>query len=320
MRLSASKIKSLDQCSYKFYLNYFKHLPETTHPKTFAGTVAHEIFEFLAQKENRPILEQVKKAGFDACSIPVIQKMMDEWVEKFEIIEDVAAGIPQMLDLGCEFLYDKLTDPKLLEYHTEKEFTLRGKKYEIKGFIDLLLIYKDHALIVDYKSQGQKFTKEELDFNIQALVYQLVVHREHNLKSDVEFILLRHPPTSRTPDKHIQPVPYGGEKLFSGLEDYLDYLQDQFNDFTIEHAASNYCCDNPKKLSFCIHVCQFKKRFDYYAMTDGKTDIKTSMTKNDTFVLEAAEKGLKIVKRKYAGCPGYGRNIQKYIKTQNEKK
>jgi RecB family exonuclease len=319
MRLSASKIKSLDQCSYKFYLNYIKHLPETTHPKTFAGTVAHEIFEFLAQKENRAELESIKKAGFDASSSKIVVQMTKDLVEKFEIIEDVADGIPQMLDLGCEVLYNKLSDPALVEYHTELEFTLRGAKYEIKGFIDLLLIYEDYALIIDYKSQGKKFAADELEFNIQALVYQMVVKQNYGKSADVDFILLRHPPTSRTRDKHIQTVPYAGEETFAGLENYLDYLQDHFDDFSLEHATSKYCCDDPKKLSFCIHVCQFKKGFNYFAATDGKEDVLTSKEKTPEFMVEAKEKGLKIVRRKYSGCPGYTRNIQRYIKAQNNK-
>lgn len=254
-------------------------MPETTHPKTYAGTVCHEVFEYLGDPDRRGELEAFKDNGYRIEGIKILEDMTNDLIEKFEIIESVAIPIPDMIMVGGEYLYEAVTNPDVERYIPEYEFTLKTDKYEIKGFIDLLIIYKDGTcLIADYKSQGKKFTGEKMKFNVQALVYQLAVFKEMGLKPAVNFIMLRYPATTRTPDKHIQRVEWVGESDLEGLEEYLAYTYEYLATFNEEKASSNFCKDNPKNQWFCQYVCQYKTPLDYYSYSDTEGNVlKTSI-------------------------------------------
>lgn len=308
MRLSASKINSLDQCSYKFYLNYvLGNLPEKPHPKTNAGTVAHAIFEVITAKKRKNLLEELKNHKFDIFKFPSLSRYYWKLIKQYNINEEVTEGIPPMLELGLEHVYHVLKNTEIESYHAEYEFLLKEADYEIKGFIDLLIFFKNgKTLIIDYKSQSQKFTKEKMDFNIQALVYQLAVNKIFKRNSDVDFVLLRYPPTKRKPDNHIQPVNFVGQDELSGVESYLGYIQKYIDSFDEKAATSNFC----DKFWFCKHVCQFQYAFNYFQVNDenGKF-VKSFFEDEDEALLKLVQENptYKVEYKSYEGCPKFKR-------------
>ena len=303
LRLSASKIKSMEQCSFKFFCNYILKLPETTHPKTFAGTVAHNIYEALMHPKRKEFQDKVLESG-SVREFPSLMRYCNAMIRKFEIIEEVAIPIPDMIDVGLMYLKGLLDDPEIIKVIPEYEFTLHTDEYEIKGFIDLLVIYKDKALIVDYKSQGRKFTGEQMNYNIQGLVYQLAVRQIFDLPAEVQFIMLRYPPTKRTPEKHIQRVPVSDESHLKGVEDYLIYLQKKFNEFGPETAEETFAAADKKTAFFCKYICQFKHPKKILKVTNDEGVIMRSLELDDEEgVLWAHNKGFNIERKNYPGCP-----------------
>ena len=304
MRLSASKIKSLHQCSYKFWLNYFKHLPETTHPKTYAGTVCHCVFEALCRNGRKKLLEDVVEKGFSKETSKSLWRYYEILVKKYKIIDSVSEHIPAMMDVGAKYVLPILEKYKKARVEVEHEFVLNNGKYEIKGFIDLLIIHDEGALIIDYKSQGKKFSAKEMEFNVQAIVYQLAVWKEFGLESSTEFIMLRHPPTKRHPEKHIQKVDFVGEDALNGMEDYLEYLQNIVDKFSTKDAEEKFLADSDK--GFCIYVCQFRKPFFYLSVVDGDGNVQKNFNESEeeeakSFARKA--KGGRLLRKKHSGCP-----------------
>lgn len=151
------------------------------------------------------------------------------------------------------------------------ELTLPGGGI-IRGVVDRAAIYQREdgsrfAVISDYKSQGRRFTEADLVNNIQALVYQLFIWKTYSIPASVEFVMLRHPPTKRTLDKHIQRVEPASLDTLEGFEYYLDHMNRVFEGFGLSDAYDHFCDD----WGFCRNVCSFYRAFDYWQSTDSIT-------------------------------------------------
>jgi hypothetical protein len=99
--------------------------------------------------------------------------------------------------------------------------------------------------------------------------------------SFVEFVMLRHPPTSRTPNKHIQVVAPLNAHQLGGLREYLREMGKVMNDFSLEDGLKSPCTD----IGFCQRVCSFYAPLDYWAIV-SKTDPTRAPIK--TFALDKA--------------------------------
>ena len=53
IRLSASKIKTLDSCSWLFFSKYHLKVPDTTNDGASRGTIVHLIFELLLKPKHK---------------------------------------------------------------------------------------------------------------------------------------------------------------------------------------------------------------------------------------------------------------------------
>jgi hypothetical protein len=161
-----------------------------------------------------------------------------------------------MLKVAFMYIAEYFKDNPNLNYTNEERFQIKIGFAEISGFIDLLIKFEDKDwIIVDLKSQGKRFTESELADNVQAVMYQLAVWKTYQKRARVDFIMLRHPPTTRTPDKHIQSVEPLTIDHFSGFEAYISHLYDIVQNFGHKEAHGNFC----KKPGFCDYVCKYKK-------------------------------------------------------------
>jgi hypothetical protein len=157
--------------------------------------------------------------------------------------------------------------------------------------------------IIDYKSSKYKFRGDDLEANIQAMMYSLASKKLWpKLKPIVKFLFLRFP------KQPIQELVFD-ENQIKGFEYYLEHINDYVNKFDEESARSNFAADNVKNKWMCQvggWKCPYKDPYEYYVKVNDKGEvIETSLEDNFKDI-----KGFKIEKRKYEGCPKFN-NINK---------
>lgn len=302
MKLSASRIKALDQCSWKFFCNNILRLPEETHPKTYAGIVCHEIFEYICYSKHKKHLYLILNGPFESIdNSPAIARLIRILIKKYKISNIIAADIPAMILVGLRHLKNRLDNggEVLSILKPEYKFNLNNGKYELNGVIDLAIEFKDYYLILDWKSQKLKFTEDELNNNIQAKIYQLALKKQFNKPSKVEFVLLRHPDKKKKKDNFIQTVDITSFEELDGLESYLESMAVIFNEFGYTQASENFLASDSSQRWFCNYVCKFKKPFEYYAVIgeDGQ-NLRTAKSLEE--LAPKAEEN--VFKKNYGGC------------------
>ncbi len=314
VRLSASAIKEYENCSFAFYGNYILKLPRSKHPKTSAGSVSHEIFELLSNPRHRKyvdsIIEDLKPSVAD---YPALYKLVVRLIKKEGLeLEKWFSDVDNLITSGIKL--DFYQEGNVFRYKPEHEFWIQTDKYLAHGFIDQAAKYEDEngqarIMVRDYKSQGFEFTKEELEFNIQALIYQYALHKETGLPVDVEFIMLRHGTK--------QEVKWQGENSLKGLRAYLDYMADFFEGFDLNKASSNFAAKDKskwyklgcitkqgqkKKNGDLFHCCAYKFPRTVYYVKDNTGKIKYSTESKKEILLKEGEY---IETFKYGGCAYY---------------
>jgi ATP-dependent helicase/DNAse subunit B len=300
--LSASRIKTLEDCSWKYWCNYHEKIPQTQNDGACRGTVCHTIFELLLNKKHKKHFERIMERGFTAASKPVARLIKTLLLksgchseENHEMCLDMV-----YVGLNSDFFGKGGAVDK-----PEIRFTIKNKnpEYEIMGFIDKKIKYKDKIKIVDYKSSKRKFPAKDLESNIQAMAYTLAAKRKWPKSSknvEVEFLFLKFP---RQPSQQIT-IP---QEQLDGFEHYLAHMYKIINSFTEGQAKTNYAKDKMETKFFCKAgkhwKCPYLEPFDYYSLESEDGEIlKGSFTKSE---LGSPKDGQKIIKKKYEGCPAH---------------
>jgi len=180
--LSASSIKTYEQCPMRYYAEYELGVPEMPpHPLAQLGSAVHRMFE-LATKTRMagdatadPFMfreQAIKEFGVE----PGLHDTLDELTKNA-----IAWGYFRLIDrtVGCELEFDFLIDD--------------GTK--VVGFIDRLDLMPPAADIIDLKTQKNVFDSEELQNNWQARIYNIAVRTKYpevTGKVAVSFWVLRH--------------------------------------------------------------------------------------------------------------------------------
>ena len=319
--LSASKIKTFESCSWKYWCNYHLKLPQENNDGARRGTVCHLIFELLVNKRHKKHFDLLMSQGSLSAS-PAIARLVRKSLKK-------EGGYSEENYLLCEEMIlvgldNDFYGSKGAVNSPEKEFLLESSdpEYKIRGFIDKPIEYDKKVKIVDYKSSKNKFNKKELKSNVQAMTYTLASKKLWpKLKNIiVEFLFLRFP---KSPSQQIR---FTKEQL-SGFEYYLEHIYKIINNFTESDAQSNFASNQPmpkrdegfcgplncgfakhkgqlKKDGTLMWHCPFKFDFEYYSLIgeDGKV-IKNSFNEGDL----DENKG-KIELKTYKGCPAHTRS------------
>lgn len=308
--LSASRIKTLETCSWSYWANYHLKIPQQQNEGALRGTIAHLIFELLLTERHKKHYWPIVKAGTIEASpaikrliIKLLQKDARKWdlpnmdtLETFELMDEMI-----LVGLKNDFFGSRgeIKDP-------EYEFLIESEdpKYKIRGFMDKPIHYKKKLKIVDYKSSKYKFRGEELTSNIQAMAYSLAARKiwpDH--KPEVEFLFLRH---GKNPS---QVLKFNDDQLL-GLEYLLAGIYEKINNFTESDAKSNYAI-NTKKNSWMCKIgtwrCPYLKGYTYWQLLDKDDNVIKGSLKEDLI----AEKGQKIVKKFYEGCPAHNSPAEK---------
>jgi hypothetical protein len=296
--LSASRLKTFLSCSWIFYCEYILKLPSATHPKTKIGSLAHLIFEVLQNPRHRKHYDAIMNGPIKSIyNSKAITRLVKKHLDKNpDITYNISTDLDSLTIVGLENDFFCSTAEEVLP--PEHEFLLDIDGMKIKGYIDILAFYKDKIKIRDYKSQGKRFTEDEMENNIQAGIYQLYANRKFDKPAEVEFVMLRHPETKRMPNKHLQVVPPYSKEQLEGFVEYLKYLNGLVQNFSLESATSHLKVENDS--GFCKRVCQFREPMEYYILLDKEGEIvQTSKVEKDL----VAKEGQKVEKKYYTGCP-----------------
>jgi hypothetical protein len=340
--LSASRIKTAQQCSWTYWCKYILKLPDRGNDGASKGTICHLLFEVLGVPRRKKYFDKIISEGSIWC-VPSIKKLVLIYADKLEVnTKEHLDDIDRMVVNGLNFDFFGEEAGDLKEGFSEKAFNLSinegSLSYNIRGFIDKLFLYKDKkAIIRDFKSSKQKFKGKEISDNMQDLMYCLAIKKLFpEYKSISEFLFLKF-----DLDKDLFGNPGSGaikmkplpDEVLEGFEYELTEIQKFLEGFSDSDARSNFAANQnyPKDGTFggplacgkdgfkmCrgeevldksgdpikAFICSFRKPFEYYQLLDKEGNIKKSVYKEDLEDLEAQkQKGEKVEKKQYQGCP-----------------
>jgi hypothetical protein len=293
--LSASRIKTLETCSWVYWNNYHTKVPQTNNDGALRGTVCHTIFELLLNPKHKSHFNKIiKNNSVDGSK--AVSKLIKKSMKKSGLDESNYEILNDMIMVGLKHDFFGENDGKIVSPEYAFEIQSDSPKYHIKGFIDKPIKSKNKMVIVDYKSSKAKFRGDDLEANIQAMMYSLASKKLWpKLSPIVRFLFLRFP------KQPIQELVFDDDQI-KGFEHYLEYVNKYINDFNENSAESNFAVDNPKNKWMCSvgnWKCPYKDSFDYYVKLNDKNEIVES-----NFTGEFKDiKGFTVEKRKYAGCP-----------------
>ena len=294
--LSASRIKTLETCSWVYWLNYHAKVPQSQNDGALRGTICHTIFELLLNKRHLKNYKKIiKKNSIDGDE--AIARLVKKLAKKVDLKEDNYKLLNDMILVGLknDFFGE---GGEIVKPEYAFEITNEEPKYQIKGFIDKPIKIKKEMHIIDYKSSKYKFRGDDLEANIQAMMYSLASKKLWpKLKPIVKFLFLRFP------KQPIQELTFDDNQL-KGFEHYLQHINEYVNNFDENSAQANFAIDNVKNKWMCQvggWKCPYKDPYEYHVKVNDEGQIvETSLQNNfkDT-------KGFKVETRKYEGCPKF---------------
>ena len=344
--LSASRIKTLQACSWEYWCKYKLKLPDRSNDGASRGTVCHNVFECLGNPRHKKHYDVIVE-GQDINASKAVAKYIEIMATKLNVADQENMKLIHKMTLNginCDFFGKFEGEPD--EGISEKAFDIfvdeDGKKYRIKGFIDKLFLYKkkSKAIIRDFKSSKAVFKGKELTDNLQDLMYSLAVKKLYPdiLKRSSEFLFLKfdlnRDLTGEVGKGYVEMKEISDEVL-SGFEYELTEIFDYMNKFEEADAHSNFasragfpsdgtfggklkCGKDGPKISrgqpvldengqeIPAFICPFRKPFDYYALINSDGEIIKSYFSEE----EAGEvkEGFSLIKKHYEGCPEWNFN------------
>lgn len=340
-KLSASRIKTAQTCSWTYWCNYKLKLPDAGNDGSSRGTICHNVFELLGDKHKREFNKIVKDGTIWNTEVVAsqVKKEAEELSvndkENLDLIDEMIVN-----GLRCDFFGDE--DEKPVSAESERFFDLTidkpelGIRYAIRGYIDKLFVYKDNSVIIrDFKSSKSVFKGKEITDNLQNLIYCLAVkHLMPETEPQSEFLFLRFDLETdmlgSTGKGRMKMDKITKEEL-EGFEYQLTQFQNYLDNFDEETAKSNLAAtqDYPRDGTFggplacgkdgykmsrgepvldkngepiVAFICPFRKPREYWALKDSEGNIKKTAFPDNKYELEL-EDGDEIVKMKYEGCP-----------------
>lgn len=318
IKLSASRIKTLQSCSWIYYCNYNLKLPQKSNSGAIRGTIAHLIFELLDKEKHKRYIKQIIKA--DTClKIKSIRRLICKLAKKEnldldELVKPVKKNAAEVSNLTCidqmilvGLKFDFISSNKVLGAEIEFDISNKQPAYRISGFIDRIF-EKDESLIVrDFKSSKIVFKGEDLDSNVQAMMYTLAVKKtyEQYQAKDVlvRFLFLRYP------DNPERECPKFSDEEIKGFEYYLEYLNQYLQNFDEKKGMLNFAANDFSKKWMCQTKsgwkCPYLNRIEYKVLLDENKKIIKSIFANESFKDSDVKQNFSIEKRVYNGCPAW---------------
>lgn len=101
--LSASRIKTLQSCSWLYWCNYILKMPDKKNDGSSRGTICHLIFEVLGNKRHKKHFNKIMKTQ-DVFSVESIKRLIIKHAKILEVddFENIAL-IKQMIFNGLSY-------------------------------------------------------------------------------------------------------------------------------------------------------------------------------------------------------------------------
>jgi len=340
--LSASKIKTAQSCSWKYWTSYVLKLPQTSNDGASRGWICHLIYELLGEKKHSKHYKSIIKSGTVRAS-KAVSKLIDYHARKLDVYDEENLELIDMMTVkGLLFDFFGKDRGTITKSISEHEFNMSidedGKKYKIRGFIDKLFLYDrgKKALIRDFKTSKQLFKGKEITDNLQNLMYCLAVKKNFPKTQDVEveFLFLKFDLESdllgHSGNGVVTMERISAEEL-EGFEYQLTSIQEFLEDFTEEDAQSDFAAnkDYPSDGTFggplmCgkegfkksrgnyvldkegnkikNFICEHRQPFKYYAHLDSAGKIIKCYKDKPDFEIKKSES---IIEKHYEGCPHF---------------
>ena len=310
LALSSSKIKTYQHCTQKYWCSYILKLPEKNNAGALKGDIVHSILEQLGINRRKKLVKKISKNG--TCRlIPSVWKLIETYAKKHKIcVEEELNIIDEYIVAALELEF--YGPPGTFEILIEKDFDIEvvdltsGISFRVRGFFDRIFLRKVRgklsAVIADFKTNKQRYNKEESQDNIQSNVYQLVfslLYPEYELES-LKFLFLKFKTNP------ILEAPLLDKGQLKGFQYYLTHLQYCIDNFTEANISDNYgslkwstkfLC-GPAKSGW---ICPHQNPLDYYSIRDEKGElVSTGFTKDE--LIPKLKDGETIKEERYLGC------------------
>jgi hypothetical protein len=294
--LSASRIKTLETCSWVYWNNYHTKVPQSQNDGALRGTICHTVFELLLNKRHLKNYKRIIKKnaingdeGIDRLVKKLSVKVkLDE--SNYKLLNDMI-----LVGLKSDFFGE---GGEIVKPEYDFDIVNEDPKYHIKGFIDKPIKIKKEMHIIDYKSSKYKFRGDDLEANIQAMMYSLASKKLWpKLKPIVKFLFLRFP------KQPIQELSFDDNEI-KGFEHYLEHINKYVDNFDENSAQANFAIDNVKNKWMCQvggWKCPYKDPYEYYVKLNDKNEVIESNLDGKFKNIQ----GFKIEKRSYQGCPKF---------------
>lgn len=303
--LSASRVKTLDTCSWSYWCNYHLKVPQKANSGALRGSLCHLVFELLLKDRHQHHYKKILKNNTLDGS-PSVKRLVIKHLTRDGIIDDGESYelCDKMIVVGLQYDFFGPKGSKVIGI--EEKFLLDTKEedrptYKAMGFIDKVIKKNNKIKIVDYKSSKYKFKGDELTSNIQAMMYTLAAHKMWPDIKDivVEFLFLRFP---RSASQEIRVT----KEQLAGFEHYLEHVYKIINKFTEEDAKLNYAANNQEVAWLCkagkTWRCPYLDPVEYYVLKNEEgVIVKSSLEEKNLKVKE----GYSTEKIKYSGCPAH---------------
>lgn len=317
--LSASRIKTLETCSWQYYCSYVLKLPQKGNDGSSRGTICHLVLELLLSKKHKSHFTSItKKGSIDGSE--AVSRLVKKRAQKLKV--DSAENlklIDEMIVVGLKNEFFGAKGAKVLPPEFEFRIENERPKYNIRGFIDKPIDYPaDQRMeITDYKSSKEKFKGEELKSNTQAMMYSLAAKKSWpDRRPIIKFVFLRFP-------KQPTQILEFSDAALSGFEHYLSFINKKINNFDQKAARSNFAADQPmekgggfkgpivcgfakekgqlKKDGTLMWHCPVKFAFSYYVLKNENGEVVKSSFEDDL----SPGKSETVEKLSYPGCPRF---------------
>jgi len=322
-RLSASRIKTLGECSWLYWSKYHLKLPDTTNSGAMRGSVCHDLFELLTKPKWIHFAKELHESGCDIENFPLIKRFLrakchSYGLEMFE--EDKKSKktniglIYEMIKVGLDAGFFPEEGEEIIDSEYAFDIIDEELNFRIVGFIDKILFDKNNQAIFisDYKSSKQQFKGEELETNLQAMMYVLAAHflkkagKIPNFQKVIgRFIFLRF---AKNP---FQELEFTDEQI-EGFRHYLSYVSTVISNFDESDAKNDYAIFDASRRWKCGTKsgwkCPFRDPFQYYRLYDkNNAIIKTVLEKDflEKFQFEKLSDESRWEKMNYDGCPAH---------------
>jgi len=325
--LSASRVKSLENCSWLYWCNYHLRLPQKKNEGAKKGDICHKVFEMLLKKNRVHLYEHILLIG-SITAVPAIARLVRKHIKRLQL-HDTTDGFRHIDDMILVGLKNDfyVEGGKLIGAEYKFDIVSESPKFRIKGLIDKLYIRDQEIIIDDFKSSKKKFAGEEQESNLQALFYSFATKTLWpNLTPLVRFVFLQYP-------KHaIMEIKYSDDAML-GFKYYLEATQQRVEGFNEHVARSHFAADEPsgtdtftgkalcgwatypnqlKKDQSPMWHCPYRFAFDYYAVKKNGQTVYGVFNKAD---LKPLKEGETVEFCHYDGCPKH-QNILNDISTE----